>query len=299
MKLTNRNNLPQPIVDAVKNDAYESGDADITVTQLLAPPRKVALEVEHKDEIEEDASERIWSLLGQSIHTILERAATDGIAERRLSIVVEGWKVSGGMDLFAKDGTLQDYKCVTVWKFKGDGVPMEYEQQLNMYAEILRQHGEKVTRLQIVGILRDWSKMEAQRDETYPQSQVVVRDVTMWPAEQAKAFIRERVLMHRGARFHLPKCSPEERWAKPDMYAVMKPGGKRAVKLHTSIVDAGKHAAEITGGTVVKRPGESTRCRSYCAAAKFCSQYQKEIASASTDPWASSDDVKLKALNGA
>lgn len=289
MKLTNRLMLPQPLVDAVKNDGYTSGDADISVTSLLSPPRKVALEKAHKDELEEDASERIWSLLGQSIHTILERAATTGVAERRLSIMVEGWKVSGGMDYYAPDrqDLLQDYKCVTVWKFKGGGVPMEYEQQLNMYAEILRQNGHPIRKLQIVGILRDWSKMEAQRDPEYPQAQVVVRDVEVWPSAQAQAFIRERVLMHRAARYELPECTPEERWQKPDMYAVMKPGGKRAVKLHTSKADADAHAAEIKGAFVVKRPGESTRCKSYCSAAKFCSQYQNESGNDSPDTLAS------------
>lgn len=287
MRLTNKQNLPQPIVDAVLNDGYSRGDADISVTGLLAPPRKTALEDRHRDEMEEDASERIWSLLGQAIHTILERAASTGIAERRLSITVNGWKISGGMDLYCKSGLLQDYKCVTVWKFKNGEVPMEYEQQLNMYAEILRQNGEKVERLQIVGILRDWSKMEAQRDANYPQTQVVVRDVKMWPSDQARAFILERVVMHQAARIALPECDENERWQKPDMYAVMKPGGKRALKLYTSLDDAKAHVAGAPGLTIVKRPGESTRCKSYCAASKFCAQYQKETESESTDPWAS------------
>jgi hypothetical protein len=302
MKLTNRQNLPQPLVDAVANDGYSRGASDISITQLIAPPQKVALEEQHKDDIEEDVSDRIYSLLGQSIHTILERATTAGIAERRLSIKVRGWVVSGAMDYYTADGLLQDYKLTTVWKFKNGQVPMEFEQQLNMLAEILRENGEKVARLQIVGILRDWSKMEAQRDADYPQSQVVVRNVELWPSEQAKAFIAERVEMHQAARKSLPECTPEERWAKPDMYAVMKPGGKRALKLHTSIIDATQHASSVTGGTIVKRPGESTRCKSYCAASKFCSQYQKELkalASASSDPWAREEDLKQKARIGA
>lgn len=286
MRLTNKLGLPEPIVNAVANDGYTKGDADISVTSLLSPPRKVALEAAHFDELEEDASDRIWSLLGQSIHTILERAATTGIAERRLSITVEGWRVSGGMDLYHSNGTLQDYKCVTVWKFKNGEVPMEYEQQLNMYAEILRQNAQPVKQLQIVGILRDWSKMEAQRDQNYPQAQVVVRDVKMWPEAQARAFIRERVLLHKQARIELPECTPEERWQKPDMFAVTKPGAKRAIRVFTSEEDARKLAEFITGAIIQKRPGESTRCTSYCAAAKFCTQF-KAAESESTDTLAS------------
>src|SRR6185312_4199648 len=184
MKLTNNLSLPKPIVDAVRNDSYDSPkDAkSISVTTLLKPARIVALERKHADEIEEDVSDRIFSLCGQVVHGILERADKTGIAERRLSIEVEGWKVSGQMDRYL-DGLLQDYKFVTAYKFKDAGVPEEYEQQLNVYAEILRQNGHTVTRMQIVGILRDWSKMEARRDPAYPQTQIVIRDVPLWPSE--------------------------------------------------------------------------------------------------------------------
>jgi hypothetical protein len=240
-RITNHQNLPQPLVDAVRNDNYAS-NGDISVTTLLAPPRKVALEKIHADEITEDASDRIWSLMGQVVHGILERADKDGVAERRLEITVEGWVVSGAMDRY-EDEVLQDYKVVTVHKFKDGGVPLEYEQQLNIYAEILRQHGHPVKKMQIVGILRDWSKLEARRDENYPQSQVVVRNVPMWHPEDTQRFIRERVVLHQQARVKLPECSPEERWARPTKYAVMKEGGVRAVKLYDNEADAKAHAA--------------------------------------------------------
>lgn len=273
MKLTNRMGLPEPLVNAVLRDGYSRGDADISVTGLLSPPKKTALEALHAAELEEDAADRIWSLMGQVCHSILERSTTVGVAERRLNIVVEGWKVSGGMDYFlSEEGLLQDYKVTTVWKFKDGGVPIEFEQQLNCYAQILREHGIAVKRLQIVGILRDWSKMDAQRDPNFPQAQVIIRDVKLWPEAQAKAFIRERVLLHQAARKELPHCSSMERWAKPDQFAVMKPGAKRAVKLYTSETDATEHAAKEKGLTVIPRPGESTRCKSYCSVAKFCDQ---------------------------
>src|SRR6202142_1696526 len=86
MKYTNKQNLPQPIVKAVTNDSYNSGDCDISVTSLLKPPQMLALERLHKDDLEEDVSDRIWSLLGQVIHGILERAEETAVAERRLYI---------------------------------------------------------------------------------------------------------------------------------------------------------------------------------------------------------------------
>lgn len=272
MKVTNRTGLPEAIVNAVTNDSYSRGDADISVTSLLAPPRQVALKEKHWSELEEDVSERIWSLLGQSIHTILERANKNDIAERRLVIEVEGWRVSGAMDLVHDGGTLSDYKTVTAYKFKDGKAPIEYEQQLNCYAEILRQHGEPVGKLQIVGILRDWSKMEARKDPTYPQAQVIVVPVPLWPADIAQKFMKARVLLHQAARKDLPLCSAEDRWARPDTYAVIKQGAKRASRVYENEEEAVAHAKQDAALYVEKRCGENIRCQSYCSVARFCSQ---------------------------
>jgi hypothetical protein len=270
VKLTNRLGLPEPIYNAVKNDVYTRGDADISVTQLLAPPRQVALIRAHEHEIEEDCSERIWSLCGQVIHGILERANTAAIAERRLYLEIEGWKISGGMDAYYGHGLLQDYKFVTAYKFKGGKVAIEYEQQLNCYAELLRGNGDDVKKLQIVGILRDWSKLEAERDPEYPQTQVIIVNVPMWSPEKARAFIKERVILHQQARLQLPTCTPDERWARPDVYAVMKEGRKTAVRLYDTEAEAENHARRENNLSVVKRPGVSIRCKHYCSVAKFC-----------------------------
>lgn len=271
MKITNRANLPQAIVDAITNDGYSKGEADISVTGLLRPPRLAILEKAHEGDIVEDASDRIWSLLGQSIHTILERANRVAIAERRLFMNVEGWIVSGSMDLYEEAGCLHDYKVTSVWKLvKGD--LGEWEDQLNLYSVILRHHGHKVEKLQVVAILRDWSKREAERDEAYPQAQVVNIDIPLWSEENAMKFMRERVLLHKQAQIVLPECTPKDRWAQPDVYAVMKPGRKSAIKLYAQKHLADMHAADQKGLFVVDRPGRNVRCDSYCRVAAFCTQ---------------------------
>lgn len=292
MKITNRTGLPEAIVNAVTNDTYSRGDADISVTALLSPPRQCALKEKHADEIEEDVSERIWSLLGQAIHTILERANENDIAERRLTIEVEGWKVSGAMDLVHNGDTLSDYKTVTAYKFKDGKAPIEYEQQLNCYAEMLRQHGEPVKKLQIVGILRDWSKLEAKRDESYPQTQVIVVPVPVWPSEITQKFMSARVLLHQAARKELPLCSAEDRWAKPDIYAVLKQGGKRAVRVYENEDEAVAHAKQGTALYVQMRPGQNTRCENYCSVCRFCTQF-KSLDSIARSEWMESKPLAV------
>lgn len=277
MKLTNKLDLPQAIVDAVRNDGYTKGGANKSVTGLLKPPRIGVLEEHHHNEIEEDVSDRIWSLFGQSIHTLLERANRTAVAERRLAIEVEGWTISGGMDLYEENGTLHDYKTTSVWKLvKGD--LEEWEKQLNLYAVILRAHGHKVQRLQVVAILRDWSKSEADRDEHCPQAQVVNVDIKVWDPMIAAAFMRERVILHQQASLtNLPLCSPTDRWARADVWAVMKAGRKKAVRLHANEADAKECAtAEGKGHFVTHRPGMSVRCMSYCRVSAFCEQWKQE-----------------------
>lgn len=298
MKLSNSQNLPQPLYDAVKNDPYSNGGADISVTSLLKPPRQRALEIKHSDQITEDAADRIWSLMGQIVHGILERASVDPVAERRLTVKCLGWTVSGGMDAYYDHGLVQDYKVVTSYRFKGPAVHPEYEQQLNLYAHILRENGFKVSKLEIVGILRDWSTLEAKRDPNYPQKQVVIKPVPLWEPEKAKAFLEARVKAHQDALKAPPACSDDERWSRSKVWAVMKPGRKTAVKLHDSVNFAFNHIstpeAIKEGLYIIERPVERIRCQSYCRVAQFCTQYQEELKAYAQAP----DGITLTSLKG-
>lgn len=281
MKLTNRANLPEAFVNAVKNDGYTKGDADFSITELMDSPKSVALKKRHWDEIEEDVQDRVWSLFGQVTHTILERANKTAVAERRLSIEIEGLKVSGGMDLYDVGGTLTDYKTTSVWSLIYDG-PQKWERQLNAYAHLLRVHGHKIESLQAVALLRDWSRRKANEDESYPQAQVVNVPITLWAPEVAEKFLRERVILHKQARLTgvLPDCTEYEQWVRGEKWAVKKEGGKRAVK--GGVFDTEAEALAFKGfdkGLVIEhRPGTPNRCLNYCAAFPWCPQGQASVA---------------------
>jgi hypothetical protein len=273
MKQTNKFNLPDAIARAVANDPYTNGGADYSVSSLLKPARIVALEKKHWDDLEEDVSDRIWSMFGQAMHVIAERANEKGIAERRLFIEVDGKKISGGMDLYHGDGILTDYKTTSVYKVK-DGVPDEYVKQLNCYAEILRQNGHVVKKLEIIAILRDWSKLGALRESDYPQSQVLRLEVPVWESTRALGFIKTRVALHEAAKASLPECAPEDRWARPDSWAVKKtPDAARATRVFDNEQEATKMAIQ-NKMHLEYRPGESPRCMAYCLVASRCDQFK-------------------------
>lgn len=284
MRLTNNAGLPAPLVEAIANDSYTRGDADISVTSLISPPRQVALLRAHGDELEEDASDRVFSLLGQAIHTIMERASNTGLAEERLYADVGGWRISGQIDRL--DGTtIGDFKTASVNEL-AYGVKAERELQLNCYAHLARLNGYTVERVEAIFILRDWSKVRAAKDPSYPQKQVAIVELPLWSHEKAQAYIEQRVFVHQLARSiyereqpqqdGLPDCSAEERWAKPDVYAVMKTGRKSAVKLCDWEAEAQAYVNEWGADKhyIQHRPGESLRCTFYCGAAAVCEQFK-------------------------
>lgn len=281
MKITNESRLPAPLVAAVSRHPRERVQGRISVTEIIQPPQIRALTVKYDSELSEDASDRIWALMGTLLHGVLERNAKgmkDTIAEEALEMDVLGWTVVGHYDLseMVLDGEiLTDWKLTSVWSVK-DGLKPEWVAQTNCYAELIRQAGRHISEIQIVTIGRDWSKSKAKYDQSYPQQQVKVFMVPLWSQEQAQAYIAERVQLHQMAETGVwPDCTPEERWARPTKYAVMKKGQKKAVKLYDDLDSVTTHAFGIDGLSVVTRPGESVRCESYCAVSGHCPQFAK------------------------
>jgi hypothetical protein len=157
----------------------------------------------------------------------------------------------------------------------------EWVDQLNMYAWLVeRVKGHPVTALQIIGIVRDWSRREAANKEAYPQAPIVTLDIPIWDFQTREEFVRTRLSQHNEANFsavsgEMPACTPEEMWEKPTTYAVMKEGGKRAKRVFESLDKAEAFRAEQTGAHHIEtREGGRTRCDSFCQVAPFCQQYQ-------------------------
>lgn len=266
---TNFLGLPDAFVAAVMNDPY-TGGGDISATKLIDSPKRRTLYRQHKDSVVEDVADRVWAVMGQAVHAVLERAQTSALVEERLYADVNGWKVSGQFDrLHLADKVLQDWKVCSVYKADGDE---SWERQLNVLRWLAHKNGYVVDRLQVVAIFRDWSKSKAQRDRNYPQTPIKVIEVPVWTLEQAEAYIAERVSLHqRSDSGEVIECTPEERWQSETTYALFKEGGKRAKRVVPILADLG----EIPEGHYVQeRPGVNRRCQDYCEVAPFCAQWQ-------------------------
>jgi hypothetical protein len=286
MKITNKYNLPLSLVEAVSNDGYSKGDADISVTSLWKSPRIVALEREHEDKLERDVVDSLWSLLGRGVHDVLCRADSNTMTEVRMSFEMQGWKVSGQFDRYIPEHChLQDYKVTSAWSLVYDSRNEDWENQLNTYAHMLRVNGHDVNKLEIIAVLRDWSQTEALRNENYPKTPVVVVPVKLWTSVEAEEKIRAQVQKHQSALTELPLCTEKDQWAQPAKWAVMKAGRKSAVRLYDSHAEAVLHLSQENDSklSIVERKGVKNRCEKYCSVKEFCTQYRTESENAFND----------------
>ncbi len=289
MKLTNKFNIPQTFVNVLDRPTYSKGKANLSVTQLINSPKIVALTKKFDDELEQDVADMVWSIFGSAVHGILEHGKDDNhIVEERIHAEVDGYRISGAIDLQIKGDNfvdIKDYKTVSAWSVMNEKI--EWEQQLNIYAWLVEKvKGVPVASVGIVAIIRDWSRREAATKEGYPEAPIKEIPIRLWSFEQREAFIKERIHAHAEAELaietdgDLPPCTPAEMWEKPTVWAVKKKGGVRAKSLHATEDEA--HAVmDILNQTgkenyvIEVRPGSRTRCESFCPVNHRCQQWRE------------------------
>jgi hypothetical protein len=278
---TNVYGLPAPYVQAVTYNSYDKVGR-ISITGLIKPPRIRILEKRHDAELTEDVSEKVWMLLGSAVHAVLERIDSDNhLLEERLTAEVDGWIISGKPDLLDPGGILTDWKVTSVFSFLlGDKI--EWIQQLNYYKWLYYKQGFKITKLQIIAILRDWSKRRAQLESDYPKTAIHVVPITMLDIPAIEQELRCRVGLHKASENlpddQLPECTAAERWERPTTYAVKKEANIKAFRVFEDEATAKTLLEEKGKGWIIeKRPGASIRCQEYCLVAPFCNQYQATL----------------------
>jgi hypothetical protein len=280
MKLTNKLNLPEMIVQAVHNERNYD-DFTYSVTEILNPVRVILLNRMYKDQVVEDVSDRIFALLGTATHYIVEQYDSDNsLSEERLKVNIDGYNVTGQFDIYENE-ILYDIKTASVWSSVYKSNYDKWEQQLNIYRYLLHKAGFEVKGLKIVAVYRDWSTGQAKRGGNYPPNQVEVIDFDIWDLDKTECFIKKQlneIDKYIGVSDdELPVCSPEDRWATPTKYAVMKTGRKSAVKLFDEIDKATEYLREKKDNKLYidTRVGTDKRCVSYCPVNKFCSYYKE------------------------
>lgn len=287
MQFSNPHNIPQVLVDAMLDDDYTRGDAELSVTQLISPPRIVILQERFKHNMVVDIATRVPSLMGRVLHKICEQyAPPEAITEERLFATVDGMKISGAVDLQIPKPNgkwaIHDYKLTKSYAAMDEKI--EWEQQLNIYAHLMSLNGREVDELKIVAILKDWQKKLVDVKAGYPPCQVMTIPIRLWTPEEQVNFTRSQIVNHRKAREALDKglpieaCSETARWVRDETWALMKEGRNAAIKLYDNPYDAEVAAAEKGDEFFVTyRPGTPTRCAgNYCGVAEFCRVWRSD-----------------------
>ena len=284
MQITNKQNLPAPVVELLKRNYYTKGSSQYSVTELMSPPQIRRLREQYDNVIEIDVIDLFATQFGTFMHGKLEAKEVEGyINEERLFAEIDGITISGGIDLqkIEEHGvTVIDYKFVKAWAVMQNKT--DWEIQLNVYKWLVETvKRRKVTGLQICAFIKDYSQWESK--DGYPEAPIVMIDIPLWDSVKAETYVRERLEMHRNAKVShdfgevLQPCTDEERWAKETTYAVKREGRKTAIRVFKTIEEA-TELAEKEKGYVETRAGEFTRCTgNYCGVAQWCPQYQGEL----------------------
>ena len=274
--------MPQSIVNAIENDIYDGPKTEtsdeLSVTTLNAPVRIYFLKKRHWADLTEDASTRLWALMGQSVHSVLERAESkNNIVEERVKKEFDGTTISGKMDVM-DETEISDYKFTSVWQYvhAPQGKP-EHVAQLNILRWLVYGIFPKVSKLTINLLLKDWSAGKAKSTPDFPRIPFVSISAPLWTMEQTEAYIKGRVEAFRAAAGkpdnELPECTTEETWERPNVYAIVKDGGKRAIP--GGLCSTMEIAKQNMGPKmhIEVRVGGRPRCAEYCIVSHLCNQY--------------------------
>lgn len=282
MNLTNKYNLSPVILHACNyaSDSYDKA-GDVSVSTLLDSQRVTELKRQHWHELEEDVTDQMARLLGTALHHVMEQGALRAgyICEERIVVDFEGTKISMKADAISPEGVLSDFKTGTVYVWKMGGKD-SYRQQLNIYRWGYEQVGYKVTSLENILFLKDWTETGLETKESYPPAPIVSMPVEIMSNADVENLLRQRISTWRLARAgKLPECTSDERWQNDTIFAVKKKGGTRAV--NGGKFESEEEALEFAKGIKVDteieyRPGRNKRCdRNKCLVAQWCDQWAK------------------------
>ena len=278
---TNKYFYPEWICNLLKHNPYTRGHkkSDISVTQLIDSPQVLQLRKAHRDDIEEDVSDRIWAIYGSAVHAIAETANTsssDILTEKRYHHKYGDHIVTGQYDIYdMKTKIIYDFKTVSSWSLIR-GPKEAWVNQLNVLADLLRKNGWEVKGLSIAALGRNWDEKISLTNKSYPDRALMMYDIEMWPEDVTEVYINKRLQAHF---FNDPICTLDEKWASEEKWAVMKEGRSRAVKLFVSRDEANDFLIIQKDQDKLKiehRPGYDMRCARYCNVQPFCPQYAKE-----------------------
>lgn len=280
MAITNSYNLPAPLFKALSKERYAPIAGRLSATALIDAPLVRVLLMKHVKEIEEDASERLWSVVGSAVHKVIEDNGNKDASEVKRTCTHKSGATLVCIGDFYENQILMDWKMTSVFSYLLGG-KATWTKQLNVVKYIYDLNEMPVKEMYVYAILRDWVKSKSY-DRDYPPIPFQEVKIPIWDKEKLEKYVNERVSAHLYAESlidsisNVPICTPEERWQRPDTYAVKREGIKRAVRVFDTNEEAEKFlgAAKAKDLFIENRKGMEVRCTGFCSVNKFCEYYK-------------------------
>lgn len=277
--LGNRLNLPKPFVDAATEHRRRSDDR-YSVSETLGGTCEAVLRRRHAEDIDDDVADRVWAILGTAVHKVLQESEAEPWQEREqyVKVPIDGtrFELSGIFDMYDnREERVTDWKTCSVWKTQVGDFD-DWRKQLAAYCWMLERHGKAAREGEIVAIMRDHSMRKARFEKGYPPHPVMRiawrfddADMEETGVRLKRWFLDLEDQLGRSDEDLVP-CTPEERWARPETWAVMRDGRKRAVRVFGSEEEAVEFMGDEPSMHIEHRNGEDVRCQSYCPVARWC-----------------------------
>jgi len=322
-KFTNKHNIPESIARAIMVDDHVTL-GDISVTSLIDSPKIFRLKKQNEYEMDimdlipafmgtglHTALERaekgnyktrilrqaagVFTELGkptgaESIRKVIAEIGEDSedylIKEKTWTIEINGWTISGTVDQYNKQTAyIEDFKMCKASAFMFPEFKKSWEYQMNCYSAMLREAGYEVKGAVVHAFFKDWSAAKVLSNRDYPATIYMRVEIPVHSQEKVLEYMTQRVLLHQkvASGIDVP-CTGKDRWEDATTYAIMKKGGKRAIKRAEShqaaqgLLEQMAHKYEDGAIFVETRPGKAKRCEEYCPVRNLCDQYKADIA---------------------
>lgn len=281
MKILN-DGLPEAIYKAIVNysDEYDGNiENSVSVTTLIDSPRIGYYKLKYKD-LEINASDELWKLLGNAMHAVLEKSGSSLVKELRLKTKINDVWLHGKCDVYdVENASIEDYKF-TGYTQIANYPKKEHKLQLNVLAYIFKKNNLPVNKLKLHYIWRNLTNFDLKKDN-FPDNFISTYEVDIM--DNIEEYIYEKIKLFNFDDDNIPECSLEDRWGyiKWKLYNEVKYKENKynkAIKVFNSKKEAIEYASSLKGnGTyIIKKTAEETkRCDGYCVFNVICSQYKK------------------------
>jgi len=268
--VTNKHNLPQAIVNLVKEKEYTENR--YSITELLSPTREIQLSRLHNKDIEVDVSDTISALFGSAVHKLLEEADNENAEVKMEYTLSDGTTIVGIADKITEDA-IEDYKTCSVSKIQKSDFNDWRDQGLGYAWLHFKLTGEIKRKLRFHALMKDWSKLKSVNSSTYPALPLFTwqYDISDSDYDYIEKKIKDKIKDIKENKN--PVCSDEEKWYTGTKYAVYKNVGdkKAAIVCDTKEEAHGYITNKCNGaGEIEVRKGECLKCKYYCKVSKWC-----------------------------